>query len=247
MQTADRDPSSLSAAEIDVTDGFGEPGKPLALQIELPPQTLSGQFFVGITGIPGQFTVSPGVRSGTSWLLAARELNGLTITAPESFNGRFPINVRLFDSEHKIAATGTAFITIRDRKISGPSTGAWNAADETQPRKVSPSQPVPESPARSMSITPEDEALQLKRSEQFLKSGDISAARLILETLVDQGSGQGAHALGTTYDPIFFKSNFIRGMAPDPAKAAFWYRKAIELGYKEEGKESGSARLQANK
>jgi TPR repeat protein len=94
------------------------------------------------------------------------------------------------------------------------------------------------------SISPEEESSQLKRSEMLLKSGDISAARLILETLTDAGSGQAAYSLGMSYDPVFFRSNFIKGMKPEPSKAIFWYTKALELGYKEA--EGAMLRLKSN-
>ncbi len=232
-------------ADIDVTDAFGEPGKPLALQIELQPPTFSDQLFVAITGIPSQFAVSPGMRWEAGWLLTAKELKNLVITAPESFDGRFPISVQLFDREHKVVATGTAFITIRNGKAARTSTGAISAAQMVQSPVPSSSQPVPQYQVEPGSSAPEDEAPQLERAEQLMKSGDISAARLILETLSDQGSGKAAHALGLTFDPVFFKSNFIRGMAPEPAKAAFWYKRAVELGYRDPG--NSISKLQVNR
>jgi hypothetical protein len=245
VKVVERNAAGSLTAEIDVTDAFGEPGKPLPLQIELQPPALSDQLFVAITGIPNQFAVSPGVRSGFGWLLMAKELKSLTITAPDSFDGRFPISVQLFDKEHKVAATGTAFISIRGGKAARPSAGAISAAQMAQAPMPSSSRPVPEDQGESASSAPEDEAAELARADKLMKSGDISAARLVLETLSDQGSGKAAHALGLTFDPIFFKSNFIRGMAPDPAKAEFWYKKAVELGYRDAG--SSISKLQVNR
>jgi hypothetical protein len=238
MQVADRDGGNLLTTEIDVTDAFGEPGKPLALQIELPAATVNGPFSLSITGIPPQFDVSRGIRSEADWLFTMKELNGLTITAPVSFAGRFTIGVKLLGVDQKVLAAGSAFVTIREQSNAAPRS----AADVAQPAQVPKPQPVA---PRSSSMTPSDEAAQLERADALLKSGDISAARLILETLSDEGSGKAAYSLGLTYDPVFFSSNFIRGMAPEPATAAIWYQKAFELGYKEAG--SAISRLQANK
>ena len=146
-------------------------GKPLALQIELQPPTLSDQLFVAITGIPSQFAVSPGIRWGTGWLLMAKELKSLIITANNSFDGRFPISVQLLDRDHKVAATGTALISIRSGKVA-------RTVEMAQASAPSPSQPVPEDQVEPGSSAPEDEAAQLERAEQLMKSGDISAARL---------------------------------------------------------------------
>ncbi len=90
LKVVDRSADSSLTTEIDVTDAFGESGKPLALQIELQPPTLSDQLFVAITGIPSQFAVSPGIRWGTGWLLMAKELKSLIITAPDSFRWALP-------------------------------------------------------------------------------------------------------------------------------------------------------------
>ena len=241
MRVTDRDGGNLLVTEIDVTDAFGEPGKPLALQIELPPATVNGPFSLSITGIPSQFDVSRGIRSETDWLFTMKELNGLTITAPVSFAGRFTIGVKLLGVDQKVLAAGSAFVTIRGQSYAAQRS----AADVAQPAQVPKPQPVPPAARRSSSMTPSDEAAQLERADALMKSGDISAARLILETLSDEGSGKAAYFLGLTYDPVFFSSNFIRGMAPEPATAAIWYQKAFELGYKEAG--SAISRLQANK
>ncbi|MGA7326956.1 MAG: hypothetical protein WBX25_21310 [Rhodomicrobium sp.] len=219
IRIADRKP-----AEIDVTDAYGEPGKPLALQIELPQKSFSGPLFINVTGIPLQFAASGGVRSGNDLLVTANELRALTITAPTSFSGRFAVGVKLFDTEHKLVAAGTAFVTIRERKAAPAGAGTMAVEHNVQ---------AGTQPGSANSASPEEESSQLKRAESLLKSGDISAARLILETLSDQGSGQAAYALGMTYDPLFFRSNFIRGMEPEPSKAMVWYKRAFELGHKE--------------
>jgi hypothetical protein len=228
LRVADRRP-----AEMDVTDAYGEPGKPLALQIELPQKAFSGPFYISITGIPVQFAVSNGVRSGNDLLVTGNELKGLTITAPPTFSGRFAFGVKLFDTEHKLVVAGAAFVTIRERGVTPSGAGAWAAQRNAQISPASPQPPASQIPRRVNSVSPEEESLQLKRSDILLKSGDISAARLILATLSDEGSGRAAYALGMTYDPLFFSSNFIRGMAPEPPKAMFWYKRAFELGYQE--------------
>jgi len=216
----------------------------LALQIELPQKTFNDPFYISITGIPVQFAVSNGVRSGNDLLVTGNELKGLTITAPPAFSGRFAIGVKLFDIEHKLEAAGAAFVTIRERGATPSGAGSWAEQHNAQEGPASHPQPASQIPGSANSVSPEEESLQLKRSEILLKSGDISAARLILETLSDEGSGQAAYALGMTYDPVFFSSNFIRGMAPEPSKAMFWYKRAFELGHKEAS--TAISRLETN-
>ena len=64
----------------------------------------------------------------------------------------------------------------------------------------------------------------------MLALGDISAARLLYERAAALGSAKAATALGKTYDPAFLASIQVSGLAPNPAAAASWYRKAADLG-----------------
>lgn len=73
-------------------------------------------------------------------------------------------------------------------------------------------------------------AALLKRGDELLALGDISAARLLYERAATGGSARAATAAGKTYDPIFVKDNGLRGVRSDIGKAVAWYRKAIELG-----------------
>ena len=70
----------------------------------------------------------------------------------------------------------------------------------------------------------------LKRGDELLALGDLSAARLLYERAAMAGSARAATAAGKTYDPIFVRDSDIRGARSDAAKALAWYRKAIELG-----------------
>ena len=73
-------------------------------------------------------------------------------------------------------------------------------------------------------------ALLLRRGDALLALGDVSAARLLYERAAAGGDGRGATGAGKTYDPVFLHAIGARGIQADPAAAATWYRKAVELG-----------------
>jgi type II secretory pathway predicted ATPase ExeA len=73
-------------------------------------------------------------------------------------------------------------------------------------------------------------AALMKRGEQSLLLGDISAARLVFQHAAEAGNGVAATAVGKTYDPNFLPSGSAQAEKPDPARAAEWYRRAIVLG-----------------
>lgn len=70
----------------------------------------------------------------------------------------------------------------------------------------------------------------MQRGQEMLSVGDISAARLLFERAANGGSAAAATALGRTYDPRFLASLGARGIRPDPAVAAEWYRRGSALG-----------------
>lgn len=69
-------------------------------------------------------------------------------------------------------------------------------------------------------------AALLKRGEQALGLGDITAARLMFQRAAEGGSAAAAVSLGKTYDPSYIAP----GRKPEPANAIAWYRKAVTLG-----------------
>jgi len=79
-------------------------------------------------------------------------------------------------------------------------------------------------------IPPEIIAALIKRGDELLRIGDISAARLAYERAAAGGSARAMTGLGTTYDPRFLDRINAHGIRPDPAMAAEWYRKAAALG-----------------
>jgi TPR repeat protein len=70
----------------------------------------------------------------------------------------------------------------------------------------------------------------LERGDVYLRAGDIASARLFYERAADAGDGQAALQVGATFDPMFLASVGLRSMPGDPAKALYWYRRALGLG-----------------
>ena len=87
-------------------------------------------------------------------------------------------------------------------------------------------QPAPRGPSLSLAMT----AALMQRGQEMLSVGDISAARLLFERAAHGGSGAAAVALGRTYDPRVLSALGVRGIRPDAAAAADWYRRGAALG-----------------
>ena len=72
------------------------------------------------------------------------------------------------------------------------------------------------------------------RGSTLVGSGDLASARLFYEPAVNAGDAKAAIYLGATYDPSFLKmARFGNGVRGDRDRAAYWYRRAGELGSSE--------------
>ena len=70
----------------------------------------------------------------------------------------------------------------------------------------------------------------LARGDALLAGGDFAAARLFYLQAVRTGSAKAATSVARTYDPLALGRLGVVGGHGEPAKAAEWYRKAVDLG-----------------
>jgi hypothetical protein len=76
----------------------------------------------------------------------------------------------------------------------------------------------------------EEIATLVNRGTDYIKSGDLASARLLLRRAAEAGSASAALMLGTTYDPLSIQQLGAIGVVPDVAQARQWYEKAAALG-----------------
>jgi hypothetical protein len=79
---------------------------------------------------------------------------------------------------------------------------------------------------------PDDEETStlIELGQDFLKNGDFSSARLLLQRAAKAGSAAAALSLGETFDPFLIQRLGAVGVQPDVAKAREWYQRAAQLG-----------------
>jgi hypothetical protein len=73
-------------------------------------------------------------------------------------------------------------------------------------------------------------AFLVRRGESFISSGDLAAARLMLQRAAEAGDVHAALALAGTYDPNTIQKLGIQGLAADEAMARLWYERAAQFG-----------------
>jgi len=72
-------------------------------------------------------------------------------------------------------------------------------------------------------------AALLRRGEDFITSGDIASARLVLQRAAEAGNAHAALTLAATFDPNLLAKLGLDFPA-DVVKARFWYERAKQLG-----------------
>jgi hypothetical protein len=108
-----------------------------------------------------------------------------------------------------------------------PDRPASVTAPAASPVPVVPTEPPPPAQPRP---SLEETASLLERGDRLFGMGDVISARLFYERAAEAGDGPAALRLGETYDPTFLERAKLRAIKGDLKAAAFWYRRAKELG-----------------
>jgi hypothetical protein len=160
---------------------------------------------VVISGLVPGTTLSNGRSGGAdSWRLAADELSGTAIRPPRGFAGSMEVlaELRLPDG------------TVVERR-------------PLHFERVAPS-PPPRPALRQLDA--DEIASLLKRGEDYIATGDLASARLVLQRGAEAGDARAALALAGTYDPNVLEQLGFKGFAPDVGMALAWYEKARDFG-----------------
>jgi hypothetical protein len=111
-----------------------------------------------------------------------------------------------------------------------PAPAAPAAAAVSPPAAPSASPEHGSSPPRAEALPPDVLKMLLGRGQTLLASGDVAAARQMFLRAAEANAAPAMVALGMTYDPRFLAQINAQGIKPDPDGAAFWYRRAADLG-----------------
>jgi hypothetical protein len=97
----------------------------------------------------------------------------------------------------------------------------------TASRSEAPSSSVV-TPVRTLG--PAELELLMKQGQEFMKIGDVAAARVVFRRAATAGDAAAALAMGTTYDPLVLKRIGAVGVTPDADLARTWYERARDFG-----------------
>lgn len=170
---------------------------------------------VVVAGLPAGATLSAGYPYGAGgWRVPARELAEVQVYPPRGFLGQMDLAAELRDANDAIV----------DRRAlrlewAVPKTTVVNAPAAAPP-----------APKAARMLDREEIEILIRRGEDYLSSGDITSARLVLKRAAEARDPRAAFALASTYDPIVLERIPVIGVAPDIGTARNWYEKAKEFG-----------------
>ena len=204
--------------------GFANEPLPLGIALNEAP----GGEMLTLVGLASGTRLSSGTPLGlTGWQLPARDLGKAFAYAPKDFVGVMDAAVDLRSPRDRLMDSQILRLEWVQKKEREASLTPRFEATMPEPTKPEPTKPV------VAVLDPEEIATLIKRAEDFLKIGDIAAARLALRPAANSGHAPAALALGMTFDPAFLAEQGVLGFAAEPAQARSWYERAAELGSSE--------------
>ena len=175
---------------------------PLGVSVRDP-----GDFVLVVGGLADGTTLSVGQSAGADrWRLASSDLSEAVIRPPRDFVGGMELMLELRTMDGSIA----------DRRSL---RFAWaQAAAEVRNKEA------------SLRLDPPALASLLKRGDELIASGDLAAARLVLNRAAKAGDARAALTLAGTYDPMVLERLGVHGFIADIAIARSWYENALRFG-----------------
>ena len=217
---------------------------PLAIRID-PSNAIPRNSFVRLRGLPSMAALTEGhsIAPG-AWAVPLAALPNLKITLPAGAAGKSEFVVTLVGADGAVLAAAKSTLVInaaRQGERDDPARAAGAPASATILRAGTQLQ-VPQPAERSagpapkfsvQSMTPEDRERAtrlMKKGDEHLVEGNISAARLFYERAADAGLAEAAMALAGTFDESELSRLGTRGITPNRNEARRWYERARELG-----------------
>ncbi len=217
----------LQGRSFFVEDVVTAPATAIPLNIQFSDKNRDDYKFLMIKGLPGDFQMSAGFRTKGAWLVSLTDLENLRLMPPPQFVGGLMLQLLLVKSDGAAPEQQILSIKIQDQPAPALNAAPTNARRETGEGPTGSVQPTAPQPRR---VDEAEEAAGIERARSLLDKSDISAARLVYESLALKGSAKAAFAMGQTFDPQFLNRFASQSLPPNLERARKWYRKAIELG-----------------
>lgn len=222
------EPANHDAAQLMVHEATPRPvDQPVPLGVSV--DKANDLNFLKVSGFPKGTALSAGVSVGDDgWLLYAKDSKDAVIWPPPHFVGVMELTVSLI-----VGADVNPSETRPLRFEWAEKVAELKLPEETRPETKLQDDAPTGSISKSQTnhqLSPGEAAALLKRGNELIASGDLAAARLVLQRAAEAGDARAAFALAGTYNPIMLGQLQVHGLSADLSKARHWYERAKELG-----------------
>jgi hypothetical protein len=226
MKLASLDQTIQKAAappKIAVTDSNADSNEPLPLGIKVTDEMPDAS--VTLTGFAEGTTLTAGVSLGSgAWRVAVKDIPWTTVIPPRGYVGQMNIVAEIPGIHGEPAVRD--IVRLSWKQVTPPAAAVRIQAHA--PTASSAKNTAAGESARH--IDPAELAALIKRGEELASSGDISAARLLLQRAAEAHNARAAFELAETYDSTVTGQAGAGGARPDLALAKAWYERARDWG-----------------
>jgi hypothetical protein len=188
-----------------------------------------------IKKMPPGTKLTAGTRvSASEWRVPAQDIADAVITPPTDFVGEMDLSAELRGADGATLVTAFVRLTWTAPPVR---TAVAAAAPEEPPQEAAAPPPAAADvglpPARAepiQDLTPNEIASSVRRAQELLARGDLSAARLQLMRAASARDPRAALLLAKTFDPTALRQYGVGYPEPDLAQARNWYQRAREWG-----------------
>jgi hypothetical protein len=240
----------VAIASLDVNDVRGTLNSMIPLMLNAQPADGGDPVALKVTGLPDAAYLTAGIETSKgSWLLKPSDIAGVKLVVPQSNTSEFGLEVAVIEEK-----TGSLAAPVKAMSVMIDNAGTQSAAVAPVPvlaqagegkvdvaaadpaAQITPANAPPDTvvikpgvPSAIPSVM--NQAIDfVAKGDRLMNSGDIASARQFYLKASEMGSAEGSYGVGRSYDPQVFAALNVKGLQPDAAKAAEWYKKAAAGG-----------------
>jgi hypothetical protein len=231
----------VHSARIEVRDASGAINSPIPLDITAYPADRETPVALRITGLPDAAYLTKGTEVAKGeWVLKANDIKQAELIVPRTDSAEIALQVSAMEERTGEPAAPTQNLRVELDTAAVPVPGVPRPQvieARIEPANAVPNQqenlpPAIQVPEPLQSLNPEAQGFMAK-GDRLLNTGDVLAARQFYLKAFNLNVAAAAFGVGQTYDPAVYAKFKIRGLQPDPEKAAEWYGKAAAGGHQE--------------
>jgi hypothetical protein len=200
-------------------------------------------------------------KNAGEWRVRAEDVADAKVMPPMDFVGDMNLSVELRDADGAAQVTSTLQLTWKPAApaaeavalnaaaahmaapappapVIAPAPPAQAVAPVQAPAVVAsatptaePASPPPPPAEKARELTANEIAASIRRAQELLATGDVKAARALLQRAAEAHDAHAALALAKTFDPAVARQSSVADKGgPDLVQARNWYQKAREWG-----------------